>query len=82
MEQEREIAIRCLEDKKAQLNRMMRNPKIMGAPALVHFIRPQIMELKAVIDELKHKSISELEEDMSEETLKWIKIITTRPTIN
>lgn len=82
MEQEREIAIRCLEDKKAQLNRMMRNPKIMGAPALVHFIRPQIMELKAVIDELKHKSISELEEDMSEETVKWIKIITTRPTIN
>lgn len=82
MEQEREIAIKCLEDKKAQLNRMIKNPKIMGAPALVHFIRPQILELNVAIGELKHKSMSELEEDMSEETVKWIKIITAKPTVN
>lgn len=82
MEYGAEIVIECLEFKKSQLNRMLKNPKIMGAPALVHFIRPQILEINRAIEEISKMNISSSDEEMSEETLKWYKLATERPTIN
>jgi hypothetical protein len=80
MEYGAEIVIECLEFKKSQLSGMLKNPKIMGAPALVHFIRPQILEINRAIEEISKKNLSN--EEMSEETLKWYRLATERPTVN
>jgi hypothetical protein len=65
-----------MEEKQRFFRSMIKNPKLMGTPQLIYFLRPQLTEVNQVVTKLQNKTYMDPDGKMDAAVKKFWDIFT------